>query len=273
MWSFKVSAIPLTVVLVFLLGGCAVSPAQYEELRAQISEVQSQNAELRADTSQQMIEQQQQEAELRKLREQNSQLETQMIALEKQYQLAGKTPAETAANIARQYHETHVYSTYDLFVCSDMAAEVWNMLKAQGISAVIAVGDVDAAVSDIVLCNHAWVLADVAPGERLALETTGGVVVPESQNPLYYRGWYFDSPRELKSHNELIREYNVRVGIRNQIADEVNKVIAEHNRTTSQSTADKLKAVYDKLVEIKEAHEAELNRISAEVNGLATKLG
>jgi hypothetical protein len=165
-----------------------------------------------------------------------------------------------------------VYSTYDLFVCSDMASEVRNMLKAQGINAVIVVGDIDKAVPDIIQSDHAWVLAEVASGEYLALETTGGFAVPESKNTLYYQGWFFDSPKELKSHNELIREYNVRVEIRNHLAAEANEVRDEYNLATKQSTADRLKAVHDKLKELIEVHEAELNKISAELRGLATEL-
>ena len=184
----------------------------------------------------------------------------------------GATPAETAENIAKYYHETHVYSTYDLFVCSDMAAEVWNMLKAQGINAVMVVGNKDTAISDIIQCDHAWVLAEVAPGEYLALETTGGQVVPKSENPLYYKGWSFASPAELKAYNQLIREYNIRVDIRNQIAEESKEALVEHNQSTNQQTADKLKAVYDKLQELIGQQEAELNNLLAEINSLATEL-
>src|SRR4030042_2066684 len=86
-------------------------------------------------------------------------------------------PAETAQKIVSYYRETHVYSSYDLFVCSDMAAEVWNMLKAAGIDSIIAVGRIDASIGDILDSNHAWVLAEVGSGQFLALETTGGFAV------------------------------------------------------------------------------------------------
>ena len=125
-----------------------------------------------------------------------------------QQQLAG-TPIEIAESIVRQYHETHVYSEYDLFVCSDMALDVWNMLKAQGINAIIQIGNVGEAIQSIAEANHAWVLAETSPGQYLALETTSGYAVRD--NPLYYQGWSFHSPRRFKRYVELRHEYNIRV--------------------------------------------------------------
>ena len=266
----------ITVVfsISLLLVGCQGGIAQelYDQVAAQVKEAQAQVAKLQGETKELQAQKEAVVAELKAAQAQIAGLQGQVSGLKEQYELVGATPAETAENIVRYYHETHVYSTYDLFVCSDMAAEIWNMLKAQGINAVMAVGDIDTGIGDIVLSDHAWVLAEVAPGEYLALETTGGFAVPKSQNALYYQGWSFASPKELKSHNQLVREYSVRVDIRNQLADEANKVIEEHNQATNQSTADKLKAVYDKLIELIKAREAELNNIESEIDGLATKL-
>lgn len=49
-------------------------------------------------------------------------------------------------------------------------------------------------------------------------------------------------------------------------------MIEEHNRATNQQTADKLKAVYDKLKELLDEQEAQMNNIHAEIKGLATAL-
>ncbi|MFC1914038.1 hypothetical protein ACFLXF_02055 [Chloroflexota bacterium] len=263
----------MAVLLTGLLVGCGGVPVeQYDGVAAQLREAQKQNVELQSEINQLEAQSKNLEAELEASKAQAGQLQSQISGLKEEYELVGKTQAETAEKIVKYYHETHVYSTYDLFVCSDMASEVWNMLKAQGINAIIVVGDIDMTVSDIILCDHAWVLAEVAPGEYLALEATGGYVVPESKNPLYYRGWFFDSPSGLKSHNELVREYNVRVEIRNNINDEANEVAKEYNQATSPQVADRLKAVFDKLVELREAQEAELSKINAELKGLATEL-
>jgi hypothetical protein len=153
-----------------------------------------------------------------------------------------------------------------------MASEVWNMLKAQNISSIVVVGNKDAAISDILQCNHAWVLAAVAPGEYLALETTGGYAVKKSENPLYYRGWSFNSPADLKSYNDMIHEYNTRVGFRNQINTEVNKAGALLNSATRPADVDKYQTLYDKLVELRTAQETTLNNLMNNIKKLASVL-
>ncbi|MFH1646949.1 MAG: hypothetical protein ABID71_04565 [Chloroflexota bacterium] len=260
-------------MLSLALAGCqagtsGIPQALYDQVNAALKDAQAKAAEAQGQVNNLQAEKAAVESQLKAAQAQIDQLQGQVGSLS----ITGATPAETAEKIVRNYHETHVYSTWDLFICSDMPSEIWNILKAQGINSVVAVGDIENAVSDIVLSDHAWVLAEVAPGQYLALETTGGFVVPKTQNPLYYRGWTFDSPATLKTYNQLIREYNVRVGIRNQINDEANKVIDEHNKATNQATADKLEAVYNKLVELRGQQEAELNRIKAEIAGLAKVL-
>jgi hypothetical protein len=150
-----------------------------------------------------------------------------------------------------------------------MAAEVWNMLKAAGITSVIAVGNKDTAISDILQSNHAWVLAEVAPGQYLALETTGGFTVSGSENPLYYRGWAFDSPAELKSYNDYVKEYNTRVGFRNLLNNEANEAVGLYNNASTQAEADKWLALYNKLIELRNDQEAILNTLMAQINSLA----
>jgi len=130
-----------------------------------------------------------------------------------QYELTGKTPTETAQNIVNHYHETHIYSEYDFFVCSDMALDVWDMLKAQGINAIIQIGNVKTEAKDITDADHAWILAEVSSDEYLALETTSGYAVWAEDNPLYYKGWSFDNPKEYKRFVELKQEFNIRVDL------------------------------------------------------------
>ena len=265
-------------LLSFLLAGCGggIPQAQYDQVIDQIKEAQTQAqaqvSELQGEFEDLKAQGTAAAAELKTAQAKVTELEGQVSGLKEQYELVGATPAETAEKIVKYYHETHVYSAWDLFVCSDMAAEVWNMLKAKGINAKIVVGNKDTVIDDILQSNHAWVHAEVAPGKYLALETTGGYAVPESENPLYYRGWSFDSPAELKANNDLVKEYNVRVGIISDIQDEVKEVAKEHDQATNQSTADKLKAVYDKLVEVRDKQDAELQNVKAEIDGLATDI-
>ena len=273
----RILLVLITAVLLLsvTLAGCqagGIAQEVYDQVAAQLTDAQAKLSKVQNDLTKLQSEKSAVDAELQKAQAKITELQGQMGGLKEQATLTGATPAETAAKIVKNYIETHVYSTIDYFICSDMASEVWNMLKAQGIKAVIIVGNKDKAISNILQSDHAWVLAEVNPGEYLALETTGGYVVPKSKNALYYRGWSFDSPVALKSHNELVREYNTRVGIRNQIAAEDNKVIEEHNKATDPATAERLEAVHNKLVELLKQQEAALNNVMSEINKLATPL-
>jgi hypothetical protein len=68
----------------------------------------------------------------------------------------------------------------------------------------------------------------------------------------------------------MVKEYNVRVAIRNQINDEASAVAALHNGASNQVEADKYKAVSDKLVELRTAQETYLNNLMDSINKLAT---
>lgn len=260
----------LSIVLTGCQGG--ISQELYDQVAAQIKEAQANITEIQGQAQAMQAEKEAVAAELQAARAKIAELEGQVGGLKEQYELVGATKAETAENIVRNYYETHEYSKSDLFICSDMASEVWNILKAHGIAAIIVIGNKDVAIGEILQSNHAWVLAEVAPGEYLALETTAGIVIPRSKNPRYYRGWYFDSPRELKANNQLVREYNIRVGIHNQIVAEDGAVVDEHNQATNPATQDKLFAVHQKLDELIKAQQAEMKNIQAEIDGLATRL-
>jgi len=178
------------VAAVFLLSialtGCQGGIAQevYDQVVAQFNEAQEKIKEARDNISNMETERDALFAELDEAKSKVGELEGLVNSLKEKYELVGVTPAETAAKVVKYYHDTHVYTTFDLFICSDMAGEVWNMLKALGIDAVIAIGDTDSLVSDILQCNHAWVMAEVAPGEYLALEATGGYVITKNENTI-----------------------------------------------------------------------------------------
>jgi hypothetical protein len=55
----------------------------------------------------------------------------------------------TIKKIVENYYETHTYSLPDLYVCGDMSCDVWDILKTEGITAKIQVGNVDKDISDI----------------------------------------------------------------------------------------------------------------------------
>lgn len=260
----------ITALLLFsvVFSSCQASgvpQAQYDKLLAQVADLQSQLAKAQGAFNKLQADKTNVDNQLTNAQFQITSLQSQVS----QASLVGATPAETAARIVKNYHDTHVYSAYDLFVCGDMASEVWNMLKAQNIGAVIVVGKVEVAITDILQSDHAWVVATVGAGDYLALETTGGYAVKKSEHPLYYRGWAFKSPADLKSHNDWVKEYNIRVVFRNQLNTEANKAVALHNASTNPGDAAKYEALYNKLVELRTAQETMLNNLSGSINKLA----
>lgn len=284
----------ISVFLVsFILTGCqstGISQDTYDRLKSQYDEVVNKYEALTSETEATQTEIPGISEEMETALAENAELQKQIDELVDKYVLEGATPAETAENVVRYYHETHVYDATDMFVCADMAAEVWNMLKAQGISALITVGNLGRQITDITKCTHSWVLAEIGPGEYLALEATGGVVKPRGTNPEYYRGWTFDTPAAEKDWQRLAREFNTRLEIFNYINSEANKADIEYNNAVNiynqlaeggsggiqlEDQEDILKkwlVIKDKLDEIKESMEEILYDIQGQMENLATQL-
>ena len=259
----------ITILVLFsaVLSACStgVSQSQYDQLNAQLANIQSQLAKAQSDFTKLQADKTNVDNQLTNAQFQITSLQNQV----KQASLIGATPAETAALIVKNYHDTHVYTAIDYFICSDMASDVWNMLLAQNITSVIVVGKVDVAITDILLSDHAWVMATVAPGQHLALETTGGYVVDKTVHPLYYRGWSFSSPADLKSNNDMVKEYNTRLGFRNQLNDEATNAVKLYNASTNPTDAGKYQAVYDKMVALRTAQETTMLNLKNSISKLA----
>ena len=290
------------------MAGCiGVPQEQYDSVRAQLEASQAQSAELQTQL----------QNEIEVLKEQNETVKAQLGdaqaeitklrgdigGLKDQYDIVGATPAETAKKIVKHYHETHVYSELDFYVCADMALDVWNMLKAQGINAVVMIGGVKTGIVDITDSDHAWVMAEVSPGNYLALETTRGIVAPKEDNGLYYKGWAFDSPKEYKRYRELRKEWNLRVDIINQWTSRAKEIYAEYEKEydnynelvdefNSQyvgrpvsveslryeidiqaqfAVAREKEGRYDQLSELIDSQQEVMENLAAEMRGFATK--
>ena len=118
---------------------------------------------------------------------------------------------QVVKKIVEDYHKTHTYNKSDLFVCFDMAIDVWNMVKTKGINAILIVGNVKEDITDIRQANHVWVVAEVSSNTWIALETTGGFLVcPDLTvcsiyNPRYFLGSHFNNPRELKKAQDALK--------------------------------------------------------------------
>ncbi len=272
--TLLVSLIAVIFIMSIVLTGCqsdGVAQDVYDSIVEQLNNAQNNIAQLQNQVGDLEEAKEAAEGELQAALATIDDLQIQISSMAGQYNLIGDTVVETVTNIIEYYHDTHAYSKADLFVCSDMASEVWSMLKAQGIDALIVVGSKDTPINDIILSDHAWLLAEVDGGQYLALETTAGHVVYEDENPLYYKGWYFDSPADMKSYNELVQEYNVRVEIINQLIEEDQQVVEEHNQSTNPTEAAKLLAVHNMLEELILAQEADLLAIEDTINSLATR--
>ena len=183
-------------------------------------------------------------------------------------QLQGATPADTVARVAKYYNQTHTYTATDMFVCGDMAAEIWNMLKTLGIKSIMVVGNIDTPSTDILQSNHAWLLAEVEPNTYLAVECTGGYTVTKAENPNYYQGWYYSTPETLKQYFDDVKEYNTRVDMANQVIAEDQTIVAQYNSNGSPS----LLAVHNELTKLLDTWKADLDQLMVKINTAATPL-
>jgi hypothetical protein len=264
--AFVTALLLLTVVLTGCGGG--VPQAQYDQQAAQLADAQAKLTKAQSDLAAAQADQ----AALTTAQVQVTDLQKQVDDLKTRYEFTGLTTTEEAAQIVKNYHETHTYSVTDLFVCSDMASEVWNLLKTKGINALMVVGDINVRITDITLAGHAWVLAEVSPGQYLALETTLGTTVAESKNPLYYHGWTFTSPADIKTYQQVVVQYNEGVKFHNSLITEDNRIVALYNGSANQQEADQWLAVHNELGSLITQKETDLNKLHATLDGLATVL-
>jgi hypothetical protein len=118
--------------------------------------------------------------------------------------------------IAASFHKTHTYTLQGDFVCLDMAIDVWNQLRTYGIEAKIMGGNINENITAWNYrqlareSNHAWVVAKLSPTEKVAIETTAGVVIKPGMNnaSAYFKGIEFDNPGEIKRFDSLRKKAN-----------------------------------------------------------------
>ena len=128
-------------------------------------------------------------------------------------QVATESTIAMIERLARNYHATHTYSLSDQFACVAMSCDLWNQIQTQGIRAGLMAGNVERNIRRehwieyVKEINHAWVLAEVAPGRWVPVESTDGSIIrPENKNhSLYFSGEFFINPRELSRFEEVRR--------------------------------------------------------------------
>jgi len=267
-----ITALLLLTVILTGCGSSGIPQAQYDQQAAQLADAQAKLTKAQSDLAALQTEKATSAADLKTAQAQVTDLQKQVTDLKVKYEFTGLTTTEKVAQIVKNYHETHTYSKTDLFVCSDMSSEVWNLLKTQGIPALMAIGDITTRLTDITLCTHAWVLAEVAPGKYLALETTLGTTVADSKNVLYYKGWTFKSPQDIKDYQQIVVKYNEGVNFHNALIIEDNRIVNLYNNSANQQEADKWEAVHNELTKLITQKESDLNKLHAQLDGLATVL-
>lgn len=141
---------------------------------------------------------------------------------------------EESKNIAEEYHKTHTYIGNDIFVCYDMASDVWNILETKGINANIVIGNIESLSGKSSGLTHAWVMAETTPGFWTAVESTGGIIV--RNNTDYYSGYGFPSPLKLKEYNKLIDQYNSQYILYKDSITQYNWLVSRVNAERDPST-------------------------------------
>jgi hypothetical protein len=77
--------------------------------------------------------------------------------------------------------------------------------------------------------THAWVLAEVSPGNWLAIECTGGYVVHSEEDAKYYSGLTFSNPRNYRSFLELYSNWKKQVKDYENELSSYNKLHLKYN--------------------------------------------
>ena len=131
--------------------------------------------------------------------------------------------------IVEDYHKIHTYTLEDYFVCADMAQDVWNIVDTRGMRALLVAGNIQNPDAGWKEYNHVWVIVEAAPRQWVALETTGGFLVNKKDNPNYYRGIFFENPKDLKTNMDLRRDYNNEIERSATIVSQYNAKVSEYN--------------------------------------------
>lgn len=128
---------------------------------------------------------------------------------------------EELENLVAEYYRKHEYSKEDLFVCTDMALDLWDQLKAKKIPAYIVIGSLEKRYPMEEEFNHAWVVAEPISGKYVAMDPTSGEVNLTSER--YYHGFYFDNPKNLKEYTDSIEDYKNQANVVARIVDRYNE--------------------------------------------------
>ena len=206
---------------------------------------------------------------------------TQQLAMEEiTYAEASKTLTErtakaseiaaTLSDIVSDYHKTHTYLTNatgtSIYVCGDMACDVWNMVFSRGINAKIVVGDVKEDITSVAQAKHAGVLAEISNGEWLALECTGGYVVRYDENKRYFFGCRFSTPKEYRDFEQLKRQYNDAI-VKGRAAEDSYNNLAASYKNADMNGRMSIKDTIQQQAGVLNDRISDLKQLKAELEG------
>lgn len=137
---------------------------------------------------------------------------------------------EKCRKILQDYHQTHTYVGEDIYVCGDMACDIWDILKTMGINARIAIGNPEKKIEHIFESNHAWVIAELGTDMWKNLETTYGKII--EGNPFYDHKFVFETPKEFKEYFRFLKQYNESIEKYNQMVGQYNRFIESSHDDT-----------------------------------------
>ncbi len=130
------------------------------------------------------------------------------------------------SEIASKYADAHTDAGDDLLTSLDMANDLWNQLLTNNIKAAVMIGNVHTNIDTLLDADHAWVQAEAAPGKMVALDPHEGRIISHDENPRFYRGHLFSTPKELKEYQSLARQYR-------ESATKYEEALDGYNRTVT----------------------------------------
>jgi cell division protein FtsL len=107
---------------------------------------------------------------------------------------------ETTRQVNAAYFQLHTYIANETD-CNDMAVDIWDMLRKQGITSIIGVGNLDMTGETWLQCNHAWLMIANSSGQYFALEPTNGQLYfqGDPQASQYTEGFFYANPSDLRA--------------------------------------------------------------------------
>lgn len=107
---------------------------------------------------------------------------------------------QTTRQVNTSYYQWHTYIPNETD-CNDMACDVWDMLRKQGVISLIVFGNLDSKSETWGKCNHTWLLISNNSGQCFALEPTNGQLYfkGDTQISQYLEGFFYAKPSDLRA--------------------------------------------------------------------------